>query len=154
VIAVDTGIVVEAVSGQPNTYPAGPVSLGNYVTVDHQNGVYSRYGHLDSVNVREGDVVGHGSVLGVSGNSGYSTGPHLHFALSFDGTGVIPEPMSGYTGFVHFGCQEGIYYVSDNVAPPPPPTPAPGGEESILATLLVAVVLLAGGIWTLRRGKA
>ena len=96
-----------------------PNGYGNYVIIDHGDGVKSLYAHLNEVSV-EGDVsVGLGTKLGVSGNSGYSKGPHLHFSVftgSFDSYDLPykPEPMSNYTGFVGFGCTKNIYYKSDN----------------------------------------
>lgn len=61
--------------------------LGNYVTVrSSYNGkdIYIRYGHMDSVNVSVGSIVGSSTVLGRLGNTGISTGPHLHIDVSFD----------------------------------------------------------------------
>ena len=54
-------------------------SWGNTVVVDHGSGICSRYAHLDSINVSKGDDVCRGLVLGKIGNTGYSSGSHLHF---------------------------------------------------------------------------
>lgn len=114
VSAVAAGTVSQVATGQPNTYPNGPLSYGNYVLIDH-GGILSLYAHLSAVNVVVGQAVNQGDVIGVSGNSGYSSGPHMHFRLR-DGSWnpIMPEPMSGYTGFVGYSCSSGIYYVSDN----------------------------------------
>ena len=54
---------------------------GNAIIVDHGYGVVSRYGHLESYNVRPGQRVRRGEVIGFVGNTGRSTGPHLHYEV-------------------------------------------------------------------------
>jgi septal ring factor EnvC (AmiA/AmiB activator) len=78
----------------PGTVVTASVSRGDFgkhVTVDHGNGVRSRYGHLAHVNVRRGQRVEKGQVLGVVGNTGRSTGPHLHYELRVHGKPVDPD---------------------------------------------------------------
>lgn len=65
-------------------------SYGKYVVVDHGGGYTSTYAHMDTVNVYVGQVVEKGDVLGTVGNTGYSTGPHLHFEIRIDGDPVDP----------------------------------------------------------------
>lgn len=65
-------------------------SYGKYVTVDHGGGYTSTYAHMDTVNVYVGQVVEKGDVLGTVGNTGFSTGPHLHFEIRIDGEPVDP----------------------------------------------------------------
>lgn len=57
--------------------------LGNYVIIEHSGGVYSIYAHMESgsVSVKKGDVVSQGQIIGIMGNSGSSTGKHLHFQI-------------------------------------------------------------------------
>ena len=74
-----SGTVVSAVNDNKNTYPNGPRTFGSYVLIKGNNGKYFRYGHLSRVDVKPGDIVSQGQQLGLSGNSGYSSGPHLHF---------------------------------------------------------------------------
>jgi murein DD-endopeptidase MepM/ murein hydrolase activator NlpD len=62
---------------------------GNYVVIKHNFGVESRYLHLDSISAAAGDELDRKSVLGLSGNSGLSTGPHLHYEIRLFG---IPLP--------------------------------------------------------------
>lgn len=55
--------------------------LGNHVVLDHFNGYYTLYAHLDSVAVKKGQRLKAGQVLGKQGNTGYSFGSHLHFEI-------------------------------------------------------------------------
>ncbi|MBR6523215.1 MAG: peptidoglycan DD-metalloendopeptidase family protein [Clostridia bacterium] len=80
--AADNGIVITA-EYQENGY-------GNIIIIDHQNGVHTWYAHLDSIGVAAGDVVEKGAVIGTLGNTGNSTGPHLHFEVRENGTPVDP----------------------------------------------------------------
>lgn len=65
-----------------NTDLACPgASYGKWVLVRHNNGLSSLYGHLSLIKVSEGQVVVTGDVIGYSGNTGYSTGPHLHLTV-------------------------------------------------------------------------
>jgi murein DD-endopeptidase MepM/ murein hydrolase activator NlpD len=59
----------------------GCYSYGKWVLVEHANGLTTLYAHLSDINVRPGDAVNTGSVIAYSGNSGYSTGPHLHLTV-------------------------------------------------------------------------
>jgi len=63
---------------------------GNTIVVDHGLGVYSLYLHLNSFNVKKGQSVKQGDVLGLSGNTGYSIGPHLHFSIKVRGASLDP----------------------------------------------------------------
>ena len=63
---------------------------GKTVVINHDGGRQTRYAHLSAENVRAGDVVSEGQILGKSGNSGRSTGPHLHFEMLVDGQPVNP----------------------------------------------------------------
>ncbi len=63
---------------------------GNSVIVDHGQGIYTCYFHLNKIFVSEGDFVQRGDILGLSGNTGRSTGPHLHFATFVNGIQINP----------------------------------------------------------------
>jgi hypothetical protein len=65
--------------------------LGKHVAVDHGHGVTSLYGHLQAFDVKAGQRVEKGEVLGLVGNTGRSTGPHLHYELMVAGRPVDPR---------------------------------------------------------------
>lgn len=89
--AVDDGTVVAAVYNDPTGF-------GHYVKLQHRWGE-SLYAHLESLSVQTGQQVARGDVLGISGNSGMSSGPHLHFAIRInpfdyrDGWGGFSDPL-------------------------------------------------------------
>ena len=64
---------------------------GSYVVVRHDNGLETVYGHFSKILVTEGQVVRAGEIIGLGGNSGKSTGPHLHFETRFLGNPINPE---------------------------------------------------------------
>lgn len=63
---------------------------GNYVLLSHENGTQSYYGHLQTRLVSKGDTVAQGDVIGLSGDTGMVTGPHLHFQLTYNDRTVDP----------------------------------------------------------------
>ncbi|MBD2386525.1 M23 family metallopeptidase [Cylindrospermum sp. FACHB-282] len=65
---------------------------GNVVGIDHGQGVTSIFMHLSRINVKEGDLVKAGQVIGAVGSTGASTGPHLHWGLYVNGLSVDPIP--------------------------------------------------------------
>lgn len=65
-------------------------SLGLLIEIDHGNGLVTRYGHLDSFAVSRGDWVTRGQIIGRVGNTGRSTGPHLHYEVVSNGRSENP----------------------------------------------------------------
>lgn len=63
---------------------------GKMIIIDHNFGYTSRYGHLVAFNVKEGDRVTRGQVIGFVGNTGRSTAPHLHYEVRFMGKAINP----------------------------------------------------------------
>lgn len=72
-------------------------SNGNYLLIDHGNGLQSFYAHCSVRYAKAGDTVQKGAVIAAVGNSGWSTGPHLHFELRKDGTPIDPKPYLNET---------------------------------------------------------
>ncbi|QCK14488.1 peptidoglycan DD-metalloendopeptidase family protein [Mangrovivirga cuniculi] len=64
---------------------------GNLVIIDHGDGLISRYAHLQGFDVKIGEEVSEGDVIGKVGNTGKSTGPHLHFEIERNGKKLDPE---------------------------------------------------------------
>lgn len=77
VVAAHGGTVVKAGGNGAGDGPA----YGNAVVIKHGNGTFSQYAHLSKVNVKAGQVVKTGQRIALSGNTGNSSGPHLHFEI-------------------------------------------------------------------------
>jgi murein DD-endopeptidase MepM/ murein hydrolase activator NlpD len=65
-------------------------TYGNYIIISHSRGFQTLYGHLSAVSVKQGAYVYQGGKIGAVGSTGYSTGPHLHFAVYKNGKAVNP----------------------------------------------------------------
>lgn len=110
-LALHAGIDFRATVGQSvRVTAAGTVvsagkagSYGNMVEVDHGNGVTTRYAHLSAITVVAGDKVRLGQTIGRAGNTGRSTGPHLHYEVRINGQAV--DPMR----FLNAGIKLGHY---------------------------------------------
>ena len=74
-------------------------SYGYYIVIDHQNGLKTLYAHNSSLLVKEGDIISKGQQIALSGNTGNSTGPHLHFEIHSNDVAVNPEI------FLNFGTE-------------------------------------------------
>lgn len=93
-----SGIDIPVRSGTPITSPAPGyiawtrkgTSYGNYIMVIHPGGLATLYAHLSSFNVKPDQFVRRGDVIGYSGNTGLSTGPHLHFEVRKEGIPTNP----------------------------------------------------------------
>ncbi len=86
------GAAITAATGGTVTFAGGNpcCSYGLYVVVMSPNGIETLYAHFSGINVSNGQQVAQGDVLGTSGNTGYSTGTHLHFEVIDNGTRVNP----------------------------------------------------------------
>jgi murein DD-endopeptidase MepM/ murein hydrolase activator NlpD len=78
IVAAFDGTVVEAEFDQIKGY-------GNYVKLDHGNGMITLYGHMSQIGAKVGDHVTAGTVIGLVGSTGFSTGPHLHWEVRING---------------------------------------------------------------------
>jgi len=65
-------------------------SFGNYIIIKHNHGMYTRYAHLNSFRVKKGQIVDQGETIGTIGNTGISTGPHLHYEVHIGSDVVDP----------------------------------------------------------------
>ena len=96
-----TGIDIRGRTGTPvRAAMAGRVSsvgfdrvYGNYVIINHHSGYRTLYGHLSVIRTRTGAYVGQGERIGDVGNTGQSTGPHLHFTIYKNGVTINPRSM-------------------------------------------------------------
>ena len=64
---------------------------GNVVIIRHTNGLETFYGHMSEFKVKPGDIVHAGDVIGLSGNTGRSTGPHIHYEVRYHGLALDPQ---------------------------------------------------------------
>ncbi|MDR0784600.1 MAG: M23 family metallopeptidase [Treponema sp.] len=83
--------VVASADGQVVTVDYDASGFGNYIIIKHKHGFYTRYGHLLSVRVRTGQRVQQNEVIGYIGNTGLSTGPHLHYEVHIGSDVVDPQ---------------------------------------------------------------
>lgn len=90
-IAVPVGTPVRAAAGGVVSFSGVQGGYGNIVIIDHGNGVETRYAHLSRNVVSKGQRVARGELIAYSGNTGQSTGPHLHFEIRQRGQSVNPE---------------------------------------------------------------
>ncbi len=81
VVAAASGTVVKVVSGCREGNSSCGGRYGNYIAILHANGTKTIYAHLNTVGVSYGEKVSQGEVIGTLGNTGRSTGPHLHFEI-------------------------------------------------------------------------
>ncbi len=89
-ISVPEGTPIRAAKPGTVILAAYTGGYGNYTCVDHGGGLSSCYAHQSSYAVSPGDQVAQGDVIGYSGNTGSSTGPHLHFEIRVNGSAVDP----------------------------------------------------------------
>lgn len=89
-VAVPTGTSILATRAGTVVTSTYSASAGYYVAISHGDGVYSYYMHCSKLLVSEGQQVSKGQQIALSGNSGISTGPHLHFAIYVNGAYVDP----------------------------------------------------------------
>jgi murein DD-endopeptidase MepM/ murein hydrolase activator NlpD len=88
------------VAGAGNTDLTCPgASFGKWVLIRYENGLAATFGHLSQIKVAQGDTVGADTIIGYSGNTGYSTGPHLHMSVyANDGVEVKTLPSKSCSG--------------------------------------------------------
>ena len=87
----DTGDPVRATATGTVTIASRQSGYGNMVEISHGNGLATRFGHLSEINVKVGQVVRIGEIIGSIGSTGLSTGPHLHYETRVNGQPVDPQ---------------------------------------------------------------
>jgi murein DD-endopeptidase MepM/ murein hydrolase activator NlpD len=90
---VPTGTEIRACAMGKVVLARPRIVTGNSVILEHMPGVYSLYYHLDSIAVVEGQMVGAGLLLGLSGSTGLATGPHLHWEIRAAGENTDPDAL-------------------------------------------------------------
>lgn len=91
-IAVPSGTPVHAADGGIVAVSGWRGGYGNYVAINHGNNISTGYGHNSRLLVHQGERVSKGQVIALSGSTGLSTGPHVHFEVRKNGTPVDPLP--------------------------------------------------------------
>ncbi|MBK6440611.1 MAG: M23 family metallopeptidase [Actinomycetales bacterium] len=91
-MACPTGTAVRAISSGEVIFAGWQGGYGYKVEIRHWDGTVSYYGHNSKLKVTEGQVVATGQLIALSGNTGHSTGPHLHLEIHPNGGGPVP-PM-------------------------------------------------------------
>lgn len=82
-IAAPLGTPVQATHNGIIAFQMDMMLTGKTIIIDHGQGLFSVYEHLDDISVQTGDFVSKGDVIGTVGSTGFSTGPHLHFMISY-----------------------------------------------------------------------
>jgi beta-N-acetylglucosaminidase/murein DD-endopeptidase MepM/ murein hydrolase activator NlpD len=103
-IAVKDGIVKFAGWQDKNDKKAG---YGRYVIIQHDDNMETLYGHMSNIIVVEGTKVNQGDIVGQTGNTGHSSGPHLHYEVRRNGGHLDPEPyIIGKNGYIFKGAKK------------------------------------------------
>jgi len=94
-LAANKGVAIFAVSGGVVSYAGYDSDYGYNIIIDHGNGIKTRYAHANALCVSKGNRVSQGDMIATVGNTGYSSGNHLHFEVIVNGTRVNPAPYIG-----------------------------------------------------------
>ncbi|MBW2654596.1 MAG: peptidoglycan DD-metalloendopeptidase family protein [Deltaproteobacteria bacterium] len=89
-ISNKSGTKIVATANGRVSYAARKMYIGNMVMIDHGHGRVTKYGHMKKLLVKPGQKVKRGDVIGLVGNTGKSTGPHVHYEVRINGTPVNP----------------------------------------------------------------
>jgi murein DD-endopeptidase MepM/ murein hydrolase activator NlpD len=87
----ETGDPVRATANGTVTFAGTQGGYGKMIEIEHKNGLSTRYAHLSAIDVKVGQSVKIGQVIGKLGSTGRSTGPHLHYETRVDGEAVDPQ---------------------------------------------------------------
>ena len=124
--------LLAAADGTVSTAGNDAGGFGLNVTIDHGNGFTTRYGHMSLIGVSVGQRVSRGQLIGVSGNTGNSTGPHLHFGLYRNSPWAAIDPW-GWTASTPDPnpADAGDMWIGGNPQDPPVAGPPTGVTASI-----------------------
>ena len=95
-IAAPEGTDIRAVRGGVVRHAGVSPSYGNFIIIDHGEGLETRYAHCSKLMVESGDKVRAGDLIGAVGSTGRSTGPHLHLEVRQDGEALDPKEVFGW----------------------------------------------------------
>ncbi len=95
-IAVPIGTPIRAAGGGIVTATGEDTEYGRFALIEHPSGYQTLYGHASRILVVAGEAVNAGQVIGLSGSTGRSTAPHLHFETRQNGKAVDPRPLLGH----------------------------------------------------------
>lgn len=113
--AMPKGTPIESVGDGivQKVFDYGHANAGKMVKVKMENGETAIYGHLDKFKVHQGDHIHAGDIIGLSGNTGHSTGPHLHFAIK-DSHGHFVNPDKYDTAIQSMGDKHPLVFTGDH----------------------------------------
>lgn len=94
-IAVPTGTEVRAMGPGMVVFAGTMSGYGKVIMVDHSGGIRTVYAHLSEIRVQRGQALRGRPVIGLSGSTGRTTGPHLHFEVQHNGSAHDPVPLLG-----------------------------------------------------------
>lgn len=101
--------VVAAFPGKVSVSKYNPGGYGHYVLIDHENGLSTLYGHLSERLVKVGEQVYPGDIVGLAGNTGKSSGAHLHFEIRYGEINIDPETI---VDFPNWDLKPGVEHVT------------------------------------------
>ena len=100
-IGAGYGSAIVASDGGTVSWCGEKGGYGNCIMINHGNGYYTLYGHMSSYAVSYGDSVSKGQTIGYVGDTGWATGPHLHFEIRYGDSCLDPEVVGGFTGLTY-----------------------------------------------------
>jgi murein DD-endopeptidase MepM/ murein hydrolase activator NlpD len=87
------GAPIRSAAAGTVSFTGAKQGYGNCVEISHGNGLLTRYAHMSRIAASVGEVIGPGRIIGAIGNTGRSTGPHLHFEVRIADRAVDPRPF-------------------------------------------------------------
>ena len=90
-LCASTGTPIMASANGTVSFAGKKGGFGKVVVIDHGHGIVTRYAHLNKIDIKKGQTIKRGEVLGQVGNTGRSTGPHLHYEVHLNGVPMNPQ---------------------------------------------------------------